>query len=132
MNIKIEMGKIHPFTHLPQGNKETGPGSRKAHKKLSQADRRRSCGEYHIGIETGGHLFVHQSQKYHASAKGKQHRHAPGLSGKPESQCQVKASVKQAVSHSHKFRRVPPDKFLDFHGRPLRKIPVVTDAAEHK
>ncbi len=26
------MGKIHPFTHLPQGNKETGPGSRKAHK----------------------------------------------------------------------------------------------------
>ena len=91
---EIKMRKVYPFTHFPQDHKKTGIRSRKAHKKLCQADCRRSRGEYHIGIETGGHLFVHQSQKHHASAKGKQHRHAPGLSGKPESQGQVKASIK--------------------------------------
>ncbi len=63
------MGKVYPFTHFPQDHKETGIGSRKAHKKLCQADCRRSRGEYHIGIEAGGHLFVHENQKHHTAPR---------------------------------------------------------------
>ena len=126
------MGKVYPFAHFPQDHKKTGIRSRKAHKKLCQTDRRRSRGEYHIGIEAGGHLFVHENQKHHTAPKRKQYRHAPGLSGKPESECQVETAIKQTVSHGDKLWCVPPDELLDLHRRPLGKIPVVTDASKHK